>query len=114
VIFQSLPSLVASVRQFNSTLETFDCSVFTGEYVTGGVDATYLDDLESLRSENAKLKASGTVGEPAGGELVACSGPMNGADAAGSGAVIGLANSNPSADHIGRDEGVGLSNSIHE
>ena len=38
VIFQTLPDLVSSVRQFNPSITTFDCSVFTGEYVTGGVD----------------------------------------------------------------------------
>ena len=37
VIFQTLPDLVSSVRQFNTSITTFDCSVFTGEYVTGGV-----------------------------------------------------------------------------
>jgi amidophosphoribosyltransferase len=104
-----MQSLVASVRQFNPALETFDCSVFTGEYVTGGVDSRYLDGLESLRSENAKIKASGGI---PGGEAIGCSGPMNDADAAG--AVIGLSNANPTADHIERDGDVGLSNSVHE
>ena len=38
VIFQTLPDLVAAVQQFNPDIKSFDCSVFTGEYVTGGVD----------------------------------------------------------------------------
>ncbi|KAI0067531.1 amidophosphoribosyltransferase [Artomyces pyxidatus] len=56
VIFQTLPDLVASVRQFNPFITSFDCSVFTGEYVTGGVDAAYLDHLEQLRADNVKGK----------------------------------------------------------
>lgn len=54
VIFQKLPDLIASVRQFNPSIETFDCSVFTGEYVTGGVDERYLTYIESLRADNVK------------------------------------------------------------
>ncbi|PWN47755.1 putative ADE4-amidophosphoribosyltransferase [Violaceomyces palustris] len=57
VIYQTLPDLIDSVRQFNPALKQFDCSVFNGQYVTGGVDTQYLLHLENLRSENAKLKA---------------------------------------------------------
>ena len=49
VIFQSLPDLIESVRQFNREITTLDCSVFTGDYVTRGVDEEYLVHLESLR-----------------------------------------------------------------
>lgn len=58
VIFQTLPDLVNSVKQFNPELESFDCSVFSGIYVTGNVDETYLARLESLRSENARRKVA--------------------------------------------------------
>ena len=58
VIFQTLPDLVASVRQLNPSIERFECSVFDGEYVTGGVDAAYLDHLEGLRSDNMKTKTA--------------------------------------------------------
>lgn len=61
VIFQTLPDLVASVRQFNPALEAFDCSVFTGEYVTGGVDEAYFNSLEDLRSDNMKRQAESTL-----------------------------------------------------
>lgn len=56
VIFQTLPDLIDSCRRFNPEITTFDCSVFTGEYVTGGVDDRYLEHLEKLRSDNAKIK----------------------------------------------------------
>ena len=62
VIFQTLPDLISSVRQFNPAIERFDTSVFTGEYVTGGVDEAYLSHLESLRADNAKRKGLGGEG----------------------------------------------------
>jgi amidophosphoribosyltransferase len=54
VIFQKLADLISSVRQLNPSITSFDCSVFTGEYVTGGVDETYLQYLESSRAETVK------------------------------------------------------------
>jgi amidophosphoribosyltransferase len=98
VVFQTLPDLVASVRQFNPALGTLDCSVFTGEYVTGGVDEAYLARLERLRADNVKGKAQtgplGAMEGKGGGAMVngdhavreeqelavGCSGPLNGAD----------------------------------
>lgn len=56
VIFQTLSDLVESVRHLNTGIPTFDCSVFTGEYVTGGVDESYLQHIEDLRSDNNRLK----------------------------------------------------------
>ncbi|KAH9070967.1 amidophosphoribosyltransferase [Lactarius deliciosus] len=68
VIFQTLPDLVTSVRQLNPSIERFECSVFDGDYVTGGVDAAYLDHLEGIRSDNMKTKAAGEwARERAGG-----------------------------------------------
>jgi amidophosphoribosyltransferase len=54
VIYQTLPDLVDSVRQFNQSITSFDCSVFTGEYITGGVDSGYLDRLELKRADKVK------------------------------------------------------------
>ncbi|GAA5896471.1 hypothetical protein JCM5296_000675 [Sporobolomyces johnsonii] len=53
------------VRAIPSAITQFDCSVFTGEYVTGGVDAAYLAGLEQQRSDNAKLKAERSGAGPA-------------------------------------------------
>lgn len=90
VIFQKLDDLIWSVRQFNTDIPQFDCSVFTGEYVTGGVDETYLSGLEQLRADNSQGTALGIVAQKAGGgtngvkhsegEQMGCSGPLNGAD----------------------------------
>ncbi|KZT58961.1 amidophosphoribosyltransferase [Calocera cornea HHB12733] len=92
VIYQTLPDLVRACRTLNPRIGQFDCSVFTGEYVTGGVDDKYLAGLEKLRNDNAKLKLGGTVSGAVNGEShedpTGCSGPMNGADD-----TIGLHNS---------------------
>jgi amidophosphoribosyltransferase len=58
VIFQTLGDLEASVRQLNPSITTFDCSVFTGDYVTGGVDEAYLQHIEGLRADNARGKVT--------------------------------------------------------
>lgn len=103
VIFQTLPDLISSVRQFNSKLTTFDCSVFNGDYITGGVDEAYLRRIEGLRADNVKGKV--VEGDPEvsdskesdtrlkGGRhdrdvSIGASAPMNGADD-----TVGLHNS---------------------
>ncbi len=54
LVFQDLEDLVAAVGRGNREIRAFDCSVFTGEYVTGGVTANYLNHLENLRNDIAK------------------------------------------------------------
>lgn len=56
VIFQTLDDLVASCNQFNPAITEFDCSVFTGKYITGDVDAAYLSALEDLRRDEDSKK----------------------------------------------------------
>lgn len=68
VIFQTLPDLVSSVRNLNPEIGQFDCSVFTGEYVTGGVDREYLEGLERLRSDNIRLRLGKAAGADAEGQ----------------------------------------------
>jgi amidophosphoribosyltransferase len=91
VVFQTLPDLIASVRQFNPSISTFDCSVFTGEYVTGGVNEEYLHRLESLRADNVKHKVASNSWEGQSESsmvngihtrvnMVASGGPVNSAD----------------------------------
>ncbi|QRV99909.1 amidophosphoribosyltransferase [Ceratobasidium sp. AG-Ba] len=110
VIYQTLKDLISAVRQSNLDIKEFDCSVFTGEYVTGGVSQEYLEDLERLRNDAAKGKPvvepipggeAGSGAEAAGsaaGQVngvkehkevsLGCSGPLSGADE-----TIGLYNS---------------------
>ncbi len=54
LVFQDIEDLVDAVRKGNPEIGAFDCSVFTGEYVTGGVTVDYLSHLEQLRSDSAK------------------------------------------------------------
>ena len=56
LIYQDLDDLVASAREGNPDIDGFDCSVFDGKYVTGDVDAAYLERLERMRNDDAKKK----------------------------------------------------------
>ncbi|MEZ9230781.1 amidophosphoribosyltransferase [Vibrio amylolyticus] len=56
LIFQTLDDLVDAVGLGNTDIARFESSVFSGEYVTGDIDQTYLDYLESLRSDDAKME----------------------------------------------------------
>ncbi|EKG0038013.1 amidophosphoribosyltransferase [Vibrio cholerae] len=56
LIFQTLEDLVEAVRCGNPGIVKFEASVFNGEYVTGDIDQQYLDFLESMRSDDAKVQ----------------------------------------------------------
>ena len=78
VIYQSLADLIESCRQCNPSIQTFDCSVFTGEYVTGGVDERYLEHLEKLRNDKAKTKKRENGVHEVENVSESCNGPMSG------------------------------------
>ena len=134
VVFQKLEDLVESCRQFNPEIESFDCSVFTGKYVTGGVDEKYLQHIQDLREDNAKLRkaadphgmVNGSAGSPPkiakhpNGDqedsAMTCSGPMNGADAIGLYNEPGLRRKNSTSrpgDTASHNSAIGLSNSFY-
>ena len=54
LIFQDLEALTSSVQQENPSITDFDCSVFTGVYITGDITAEYLDNVAGLRNDSAK------------------------------------------------------------
>jgi amidophosphoribosyltransferase len=54
LVYQDLDDLIDAVQKGNPEISSFDCSVFTGEYVTGSVSPDYLLDLERSRSDSAK------------------------------------------------------------
>ncbi|OYW68515.1 MAG: amidophosphoribosyltransferase, partial [Pseudomonadales bacterium 32-42-5] len=57
--FQDLEDLKAAVRTSKvPDLQEFDCSVFDGKYVAGGIDEAYLDELQAKRRETSKKKDS--------------------------------------------------------
>ena len=86
VIFQTLPDLVESVRHLNPSIKQFDCSVFTGEYITGGVDEEYLRHVESLRGDINSLDEATQEKEEPKKEVPGT--PVNGSDD-----TVGLHNS---------------------
>ena len=55
LVYQDLEDLKECALGINPEIETFDCSVFDGQYVTGGVDHAYLERIESVRSDAAKI-----------------------------------------------------------
>jgi amidophosphoribosyltransferase len=59
LIYQELDDLIDSARKGNRKIKQFDTSCFTGEYVTGDVSRDYLDHLEVLRSDKAKVQREG-------------------------------------------------------
>lgn len=56
LIFQDLSALTGSVQRENPNIKAFDCSVFTGEYVTGDITPEYLDNIANQRNDSAKRK----------------------------------------------------------
>lgn len=54
LIFQDLADLEQAVRDENPAIEQFESSVFSGEYITKDIDASYLDYLSSLRNDESK------------------------------------------------------------
>lgn len=53
LFYLTLEDLLVAVRQGNPRLESFDCSVFTGEYTTGE-DTKYFKVLEAQRNDKQK------------------------------------------------------------
>ena len=53
LIYQDLKDLIWAVQDGNENLQQFDTSCFSGEYVTG-LDQRYLEQIEMLRSDDAK------------------------------------------------------------
>jgi len=57
LIYQDLDALVRDISKSNPKMKVFDCSCFDGKYVTGDVDAAYLNRIESARGDaNKKQK----------------------------------------------------------
>ncbi|HEB97599.1 MAG TPA: amidophosphoribosyltransferase [Sedimenticola thiotaurini] len=62
LIFQDLDDLIEAVmKRGKSKVTRFDTSVFNGEYVTGDVSHQYLEQLELLRSDNARQSRENNV-----------------------------------------------------
>ena len=55
LVFQDLHDLIKAVGKGNPDIKVFDASVFTGEYITGDISGDYLNDLQTSRSDAAKI-----------------------------------------------------------
>ncbi len=56
LVYQDLEDLVASSTEGSPDITEFDCSVFTGEYITGDVDDGYLSRLDAERNDAIKAQ----------------------------------------------------------
>jgi len=56
LVYQDLDELVRCSREGNPTIDSFECSVFNGEYITGDVDEAYLERLQLERNDAAQAK----------------------------------------------------------
>ena len=66
LVYQDLEDLVAAVHHENADIGGFDTSCFSGEYVTGDVSRSYLDELEVIRSNSAKARRDAMVRQEEG------------------------------------------------
>ena len=56
IIYQDLDDLIEAVRKGNPTIEHFDTSCFSNQYVTGDIDDAYLQRTEALRNDSAQAE----------------------------------------------------------
>ncbi len=54
LFYQSLEDLIDVTRMENPEITAFDASCFDGEYITGDIDAAYLERLNEARNDGAK------------------------------------------------------------
>ncbi len=54
LIYQDLDDLVDAVQKGNRSIKEFDCSCFTGQYVTQTIDDDYLARVRNVRNDSAK------------------------------------------------------------
>jgi amidophosphoribosyltransferase len=60
LVYQDLEDLIESTGEY-AHIDNFECSVFTGEYISGDVDQAYLDHLDARRNDAAKSHDNGDV-----------------------------------------------------
>ncbi len=70
LLYQRLDDLILAAHEGNPNIETYECSVFDGNYVTGDIDAEYLQRLSLHRNdESKKRRAAEQSREPSVPEL---------------------------------------------
>lgn len=63
LIYQDLDDLIAAVQHGNKEIKHFDCSCFSGEYVTQDVDDAYFNRLSDERNDTAKQERNEMVSQ---------------------------------------------------
>lgn len=63
LIYQELEDLLDASKEGNPEVDGFECSVFTGDYITGDVDTDYLNRIDSLRNDKSKQHREMSSGE---------------------------------------------------
>lgn len=58
LIYQDLDDLISACSELNVDVQQFDCSVFNGQYITGGIDQNYLHNHEIERKNAANSVAA--------------------------------------------------------
>jgi amidophosphoribosyltransferase len=66
LVYQDLEDLIESTCGEYAHIDKFECSVFTGEYITGDVDQQYLNKLDTRRNDAAKHVMNGSTSEATG------------------------------------------------
>jgi amidophosphoribosyltransferase len=61
LVYQSLDDMEQSIRDHNPAIERFESSCFNGQYVTGDIDAAYLERLGRTRGTAAAEVAVGAM-----------------------------------------------------
>jgi amidophosphoribosyltransferase len=56
LIYQDIDALIKAVRAGNKNIKEFDLSCFNGQYVTGDINADYLQHIDDLRNDEAKTQ----------------------------------------------------------
>lgn len=54
LVYQDLDDLIAASAEGNPEIKDFECSVFTGEYITGDVNQQYLSKLDAERNDKVR------------------------------------------------------------
>lgn len=56
LVYQELQDLEDAVSEGNANIQGFDSSVFTGEYITGDINASYLDRIDQARNDSSQTR----------------------------------------------------------
>ena len=60
LVYQELDDLISCVNDVNEAIDGWECSVFSGDYITGDIDKDYLTRLENRRKDSSTETTSVT------------------------------------------------------